>query len=783
MKGKDKTKEQLINELEQIRQRVAELEILETERKQTEEALHLQSEIVAHAAEGVHLVRAKDGVIIFANPRFHEMFGYSPGELVGKRVSVLNAPGEPTPEEVAQEIIRSLEKNGRWRGEVHNIRKDGTRFWCRGNVTPFEHSVYGKVWVTVQEDITESKKAEEEIAKTREFLDRILNGIYESVMVITPDYRIVDVNSCFLNYYGVDREETIGHMCYEITHRLSHPCSELDCACPLQTVIDTKSPNEVQHIHKDRSGKDMIVEINSFPIPTPTGEIEYIVEVQRDITERKQAEEKLRESEEQYYDILENANDLIQSVDVDGRLLYANRAWRETLGYAQEEISELSFLDIIHPESQAHCMEIFQQVISGGSVEGVEATFVTKGGKKVMVEGNVNCKSVDGKPTATRGIFRNITERKQTEEELQKERNRAQKYLDVARVMLVALGTDQKVSLINRKGCEVLGYKEDEIIGKNWFDNFLAEKVRNEVKTVFDKLVAGETEPVEYFENPVLTKSGKERIVAWHNTILTDEQGNVIGTLSSGEDITERKQVAEQLQHSQLLASLGEMTAGIAHEVGNPIASIVLYSELVLKSNIPRQDRKDLRVIHNEAKRAGKLIRELLTYSRRTTPHMRRLDLHRIFKQVLKMRRYGETVQNITVSTNLLKGPLYIQGDASQLTQVFLNLVLNAEEALQEHKGGNIKVATQVDGEWAKVSIADDGTGIPAEHLSQVFHPFFSTKKVGKGTGLGLSTCYGIVTDHGGLIRAENNEMGGATFTVELPLIKKMRQGRLSLEM
>jgi len=141
----------------------------------------------------------------------------------------------------------------------------------------------------------------------------------------------------------------------------------------------------------------------------------------RDITERKQMEKVLKESEEQYRDLFENANDLIQGVNQDGHFLHVNRAWRETLGYTQEEISRLSLFDIIHSDSQ-HCIKVFQHVISGGSVGRTEATFITKDGKKVMVEGSANCRFVDGKPVATQGIFRNITERKQMEHELQ-ERN------------------------------------------------------------------------------------------------------------------------------------------------------------------------------------------------------------------------------------------------------------------------------------------------------------------------------------------------------------------------
>ena len=146
------------------------------------------------------------------------------------------------------------------------------------------------------------------------------------------------------------------------------------------------------------------------------------------------------------------------------------------------------------------------------------------------------------------GLERGKTERKRAEETLRQERDRAQKYLDVAEVMFVAIHVKGEVALINQKGGEILGYEQEEIIGKNWFDNFVTEGMRDEVKSVFQKLVAGQIEPVEYFENPVLTKSGKERMLAWHNTVLRDEAGNIIGTLSSGEDITERKRAEGNLK-------------------------------------------------------------------------------------------------------------------------------------------------------------------------------------------------------------------------------------------
>ncbi len=242
--------------------------------------------------------------------------------------------------------------------------------------------------------------------------------------------------------------------------------------------------------------------------------------------------------------------------------------------------------------------------------------------------------------------------------------------------------------------------------------------------------------------------------------------------LETADENTKRKRVEEAVQQSQLLASLGEMTAGIAHEVNNPLGIVLLYSEMLMSSDIPQKAKKDLKIIHNEAKRATRVMTDLLTYSRRLKSQMRRINLHKVLNKVLDMRRYRQKVQNITTITCLKDSPLYVRGDSSQLMQVFMNLVLNAEEALKKSNGGNIAVSTRINGKWAEVSIADDGNGIPKKSLNQVFYPFFSTKEVGEGTGLGLSTCYGIVMAYNGLIQAENNEMGGATFTVQLPLVE-----------
>lgn len=167
MKDQSKTKQVLIQELASLRERITELEQSESEHKRVDDVLRLDSEILANMLEGVHLARFDNSVIIYANPRFECMFGYAPGELIGKHVSIVNAPGEKSAEAVANEIIKSLKQAGAWNGEVRNIRKDGTSFWCYANVSTFKHPQFGEVWISVHQDITDRKQAEEALRREK----------------------------------------------------------------------------------------------------------------------------------------------------------------------------------------------------------------------------------------------------------------------------------------------------------------------------------------------------------------------------------------------------------------------------------------------------------------------------------------------------------------------------------------------------------------------------------------------------------------------------------------
>ena len=250
-----------------------------------------------------------------------------------------------------------------------------------------------------------------------------------------------------------------------------------------------------------------------------------------------------------------------------------------------------------------------------------------------------------------------------------------------------------------------------------------------------------------------------------------NNKGEVIGTVHIAKDITERKKMDEQLILTDRLASIGELASGIAHELNNPLTSVIGFSQLVLDKNIPDDIREDIGVIYREAQRAAEVVKHLLTFARKHASAKQLVNVNSIIDKVLELRAYEQRVNNIQINTQLDPELPEVMADYFQLQQVFLNIIINAEHFMVEtHHRGTLTITTERVLDIIKTSFADDGPGINKEDLGHVFDPFFTTKEVGKGTGLGLSICHGIVIEHDGRIYAEGELGKGATFVVELPI-------------
>src|SRR2546426_10204056 len=237
-------------------------------------------------------------------------------------------------------------------------------------------------------------------------------------------------------------------------------------------------------------------------------------------------------------------------------------------------------------------------------------------------------------------------------------------------------------------------------------------------------------------------------------------------------EITNEVQLRRQVVHMEKMASIGRVVSGVAHELNNPLAGILGYAQLASRSDLDPSTAHMIAVILAQAERAGKIVQNFLSLAAKTEPKRIAFDLNDTIRNVIQLREYQENVDNIRITCDLPDGLPYAWGDPHQMEQVFLNLVVNAEDAIADNqrRPGAIQVRTFVEGGHIQVTVNDNGSGIHARDMARIFDPFFTTKDKHRGTGLGLSICAEIVKDHGGELYAWSSYGSGSTFTLELPI-------------
>jgi two-component system NtrC family sensor kinase len=333
---------------------------------------------------------------------------------------------------------------------------------------------------------------------------------------------------------------------------------------------------------------------------------------------------------------------------------------------------------------------------------------------------------------------------------------------------IFTIDADGRVTSVNRALERAIGRSRGELFGMRFIDVIEAAD-REAVWSHFEATLRGER-----VRGEIRYRDAQDSLRVGSVTMTPIvEEGRVTGCLGIVRDMTEERTLAEQLLQREKLAAVGQLVSGVAHELNNPLAGIMAFSQLMLAMSGATPDQQDALVtIHKEAKRAAKIVSNLLIFARQRHPERTDADLNQVLQDTLELRRYSLRTHQIEVETDYDPDLPLTWADAFQVQQVILNLLTNAEQALRDFGGEKrITLRTRREGEFIVASVADSGPGIPADELDQIFNPFFTTKPVGEGTGLGLSISDAIIREHGGQIRVTSRVGEGATFTVELPIV------------
>ena len=376
--------------------------------------------------------------------------------------------------------------------------------------------------------------------------DILLSNAPAMIYWLDKEGRFIIVNECFANLFNKSPEDIKGKYLYDlypenISDRIYDDNME---------IIESKTPKyNIEEFLETPKGM-IWVRTDKVPYKDINGEVMGIIGVLSDITHQKQINEDIRKSEEKFRGITERSFDIIITVDQEEICTYVSPSVERVLGYKPEEIIGKHF-QVLFPENMIKKVErVYNTLIQGKEIEEVNFEVLRKDRRKAIIEVNGSPIIKDDKIVGVQIHSRDITLRKLEEEMIEKEKNKLQKYIDIAGIILKIVDKDGKVSLINNRGCEVLEYTKEEILGKNWIDNFVPERLKNKMNDILMKLKSNQTVAYEYFEHPILTKSGEEKIISWSNTILKDERDEFQGILSSGEDVTIKSRVERELQEN-----------------------------------------------------------------------------------------------------------------------------------------------------------------------------------------------------------------------------------------
>jgi two-component system NtrC family sensor kinase len=363
-------------------------------------------------------------------------------------------------------------------------------------------------------------------------------------------------------------------------------------------------------------------------------------------------------------------------------------------------------------------------------------------------------------------VLKDITDKREAERRYRRERDFNRNILNNTQSMILVLDTAGLISYSNRR-CAEAGYSEQDLLGQPLV-NFVPPPRRFSFSQAFDQTLAGAAVELE-----IPLSRGSQTVGQFSISLspMRDEQGNINSVVVVMTDITNAVDLQTKLMHTEKLAALGQLVSGVAHEVNNPLAAIVGFTDLLIENpRMPEDAKQDLQVILQEAQRTRTIVQSLLSFARQMPPQHEPVQLNSVVRQALKLRAYDFSNRGIEVLESYDESLPLLVGDPHQLQQVFLNVLNNAYDAVQESRhAGRIEIATSHRAGQLEISFRDNGSGI--SHPDRIFDPFFTTKEVGKGTGLGLSICYGIVRSHRGEILARNNADGsGSTFTVRLPV-------------
>ncbi len=735
----------------------------------------------------------RQGLCLMVNGPGLAMMGLSESDVLQKNLS------DFWPEDARPKVI---EKTNQVLGGIASsfegvyIRPDGEEVLWSVKLTPLYSNGGGpNGFASISTDITNHRRIEDELERYREHLQKLVDqrtaelnaavlkaeeekaraegiiaAVGDGISIHGTDFRILYQNQAMKDLLG----DHAGEYCYKAYQGKDSVCG--DCQL-VMTFNDGKIHKKEGKAATDKG--DIYTEITASPLRDSKGKIIAGVEVVRDITGRKISEETLRQTNERLRTILDASPAAIIAVDLNDMVTIWSKAAEQIFGWSEKEMIG-HFYPVMQEVKAEKCRTFIRQILDGQPILSIEVRRRRKDGSSVdIMISSAPLYDYGGKVSGILSVVTDITQTKRADWELRLAHEELKQIFNTATEGMVVIDKDFKVIRVNDTLLSLLGVSRKDVFGKKCYEIFPSGSLCHTSNCPMDRTLRGE-ESVE-FETEKQRQDGTKFPAIIKAAPFRNPEGDLVGIVESIRDISDRKKMEEMILKAKNLESIGILAGGIAHDFNNLFQGIV--GNISIAAGHLCSDDKAYRYIkqaENILEIAKSLTGQLRTFSKGGEPVKRLIN---IGGKIRKWVSFSLSGSNLKTDFRIEEGCCRVEIDEGQIRQVIQNLVLNARDAMP-HGGtltitvhrtylGEVQEKTGLkEGMYMKISVKDEGIGIPEQLVPKIFDPYFSTKTTGnqKGTGLGLTICYSIMNKHGGAITAESNRPEGSTFTIFLPV-------------
>jgi PAS domain S-box-containing protein len=592
------------------------------------------------------------------------------------------------------------------------------------------------------------------IMRSQRNFKELIDSFDDPACALSLDGTLRTVNKRIAELTGVTYSELVGRRIYDF---VDEP-TQADVESGLGRFLEKKRWAGTVRIRLKNNSRPLYFEcvLNSI---VKGDEVVGASLLGRDVTEQ-------REKEMRFTELFETLQEGVYFSTPDGHLLDANPALVSMLGYVEKR-------DLLAAEPAALNFDPGQPVLGRavddrGGVRTREIKLRRKDGNAaVFLDSSRAVWDTSGNIIRYQGTLVDITEKRKMERQLAQQEEFRGRLLESFPDLILVVDLEERYTFVSSRARDLLGYAPQDMLGKKISE---LEDHSPELAVLYRGIVAGK-DAFASAEYGAKHRDGTWRTMRAAGSRLVDADGKTSGVIFSVRDITVERKLEQQVVQSERLAAMGAMIGGVAHELNNPLTSIMGVSELLQDTETNETSRKQLAMLQQQARRAADIVQNLTYFSRPPAPGKSRINLVEVVERTLNLHAYSLRKNSITVDFLKETGVPYAMGDPHQLMQVFLNLIVNAEQAIRETRDkGTLRIRLGKGDNSVWVSFHDDGPGIPKENLASIFDPFYTTKRPGRGTGLGLSICKSVMKEHNGSVEANNSSEGGAVFTVTLPV-------------